>query len=133
MDDEKVKVLFENAESALKNARKQLYQPAEDVVNYSVCVSARTALQQYLNCLHLIYVRDHHDDRLESPTMKQLIDYCSRYNDELKSMDFSSVNCKCRDVVNVDDDDIFYCNDVFVVKHCTELAEDVRELVMEKA
>lgn len=133
MDDEKVKVLFEDAETSLKNAREQLYQPAEDVVTYSVCVFARNALYHFLSCLYMIHSSEHEDSLNESPTMEQLIEYCSKYDERLKSLDFSSINCKCRNVVDVSDDEIFYCNDVFQVRECTELAESVRELVMEKA
>jgi len=133
MDDEKVKVLFEDAETSLKAAKGQLYQPAEDVVTYSVCVFARNALYHFMSCLYLIYSQDKEEKLDDAPTLEQMIDYCSRYNDKLKSMDFSSVNCKCRDLSSVDDDEIFYCNDVFQVKQCTDLAESVRDMVMEHA
>ena len=117
----------------MKAAKGQLYQPAEDVVTYSVCVFARNALYHFLSCLYLIYSSEHGETLDESPTMDQLIEFCSKYDDRLKTLDFSSINCTCRDVVNVSDDEIFYCNDVFQVKYCTDMAENIRDMVLEKA
>jgi len=128
METETIKTLIEQADSDLKRARGELYQPAEDVVNYCVCVSARTALQRYLLGLYLFLKKDDDETVKINHTIDELVGFCNKEMSELKKLDFEHINCKEHDVLNTEE--LFFCNDVEIVDHCTELAEKVRELLI---
>lgn len=133
MEKANLNQLFQQADEELGEARKELYQPVEDVVNYSVCVFARRALYRFLKALYMLYAKENGDPIKDHQTLEHLLKYCGKYNDQIKSVDFSEVHCKCKELTSEDDNEIFYCNDVRKVKYCTELAEKVKELVLEKA
>lgn len=128
METESIKTLIEQADSDLKKAKGELYQPAEDVVNYCVCVSARIALHRYLYSLYLFLTGDDKNAEREGLTIEQLVDHCSKEFSELKELDFNHIHCKNLNVLNTDD--IFFCNDVDVVNHCSSLAEQVRDILV---
>lgn len=131
MENEKLNQLLNRADTVLNSAREELNHPADDVVNYSVCVFARSALYHYLELLQMIYAQKNKDEVKESPTLEELINYCSNFNDKLKGIDFSEVYCKDCNVL--DDEKIYYCNNVNKVTYCTDVAEKVRELVVEQS
>lgn len=133
MSEQLIKEMFKQADSELYRARNELYKPAEDVVKYSVCVFARSALYRFMNCLYIIYSKENNDQIKGSQTLEQMIGYCSVYNSQLKQIDFSNVHCKTRTDLAEDVDEIYFCNNVNHVKYCADIAEEVRELVIEKA
>ncbi len=133
MSEQKIKEMFKQADTELYSARNELYKPAEDVVKYSVCVFARSALYRFMNCLYLIHSEENNDTVKDSQTLEQMIDYCSGYNSQLNEIDFSNVHCKTRTDLAENVDEVYYCNNVNHVKYCAETAERVRELVIEKA
>jgi len=130
METEIIKTLIEQADSDLKRAKGELYQPAEDVVNYCVCVSARSALQRYLLSLYLTLKKDEMEAIEVNQTIEELVRLCSKEVSELKSLNFDHINCKEYDVLNTDE--IFFCNDVGIVNHCTDLADKVRKILFFK-
>lgn len=130
MDKLMIKTLIEQADSELVRARNENYKPAEDVVSYCSCVSARSALYRYLKAYHLhggALIENREQDTL---TMDQLLEESKRKFPELDKLDFSNINCSDRNVLATED--LFFCNDVEVVDHCTKLAEQVRELLIKK-
>lgn len=133
MSEQKIKEMFKQADTELYSARNELYKPAEDVVKYSVCVFARSALYRFMNCLYVIHSEENNETVKDSQTLEQMIDYCSDYNSQLKKIDFSNVHCKTRTDLAENVDEVYYCNNVNHVKYCAETAEKVRELVIEKA
>ncbi|MGF1671071.1 MAG: hypothetical protein ACFCU6_11540 [Balneolaceae bacterium] len=131
MDDKNLDQYYEQADAELEKALKELLRPSRDVVNYSACVSARKALYHYLSCLSILYKREHKGAELgDSPTLEELITYCRKYDDQLKEVDFSDIHCKNCNVLN--DEKVYFCDDVNIVKHCTELAGEVKAVVLEK-
>ena len=124
--------LFQMADKDLEQANEELYRPAEDVVTYSVCVYSRRALHNFLKCLYMLYADENGDTVKEQPTIDEMITYCGRYNDHLKSIDFSSLDCKCQEDIHKNQKEPYYCNDVDKVDYCRTLAEDVRELLVKK-
>lgn len=128
MKTEAIKTQFEQAEKDLKRAKGELYQPMEDVVNYCVCISARSALYRYLKTLHLLLSTEEQIDQQNDLSLEDLIQKCNAKCEDLNRLNFSDINCKHLDVR--DDSEIYYCNDVDVVKHCTNLAEEVREILL---
>ncbi len=133
MKNQKVLKLFKQAEEELNKARQELYHPAEDVVNYSACVFSRHASYRFMEGLYLLYTEENNDIPQEGLTLEELVEYCRKYDEQLDALDFTSLNCKTKDLSKDDDEDIFYCNDVNVVNGCTELAKKIREVVIEKA
>lgn len=131
MNENKIKQLFKQADDELSNARQELYQPAEDVVTYSVCVFARSALYHYMSCLFILYALDNEETVEGNRTLGQLIEYCNQYDEELQRLNLNTIQCKEKDVLSTDK--LFFCNDVFKVNHCTNMACKVRELVVSKA
>ncbi len=124
--------LFQKAEKDLAEAKGELYHPPEDVVTYSVCVSSRRALYNFLSCLYILYTEENDDSIKEHQTIEELITYGSKFNDQLKDIDFSDLNCKCHEDIHENQKEAYYCNDVQKVGYCTKLAESVRKLVIEK-
>lgn len=124
--------LFQKAENDLAEAKEELYHPAEDVVTYSVCVSSRRALYNFLNCLYILYANEIGDPIKEHQTIEELITYCSKFNKQLKDIDFSYLYCKCHEDIHENQKEANYCNDVHKVNYCKKLAEEVRTLVIEK-
>lgn len=130
MKTEVIKTQLELAEKDLKRAKGELYQPMEDVVNYCVCVSARSALYRYLKTLYLYLTKDDQIEIQEDLPLEELIQLCSNKLESVKELNFDNINCKHLDVR--ESEEIYYCNDVGIVSHCTELAEKVRELLFEQ-
>ncbi|WP_372906734.1 hypothetical protein [Rhodohalobacter sp.] len=133
MSNEMIKELFKQADSELYNARNELYKPAEDVVNYSVCVFARSALYRFIQCLYMIYTDQNGDTPEQELTMEQMMDYINRYDSNAMDIDFSNVHCKSKADVTETKENLYFCNSVDHVKYCTDTADRVRDLVIEKA
>ena len=132
MTESKIKELFELAEEDLNHARQELYRPSSDVVSFSACVSTRRALYRYLEALANTYAVKQDDSFAEDGTIETLIDFCSKYNNQIEEIDFSSLNCKCNDIMEDGEEEIIYCTNVEKVNYCTELAEKVRSIIKEE-
>lgn len=133
MSDERLTDLYSKAESDLANARGELYKPEEDVVKYSACISARSALYHYLGCLYVLNEDDVDYQTLVkgSKSIEELIESVSEYNTGVGKIDFNPMRCKCNDIEDVlNNEEIYFCNNTEIVRSCTELAEQVRELVI---
>ncbi len=147
MSDEKLRQLYIQAESSLNRARNELYKPLDDVVNYSACTFSRSALYQFLSCLYILHSGDATDEVTSdkpdymrrsvedgTKTMDELIAYVGKHVPEVKKLDFEPVRCthnNIKDVLN--DDEIYFCNDTIQIYTCTDLAEKIKGLVLEKA
>lgn len=121
--------LYQQAEDELKRAQGELYRPAEDVVSFSACLFSRKALTNYLQALSLLYAEQNDKDVGEPVTIEDWIQFSQKFNDELKDVDFSSLNCKCNDILEDESEQIVFCTSVDKVHHCTELAEKVRDIL----
>jgi|AntRauTorcE11897_2_1112592.scaffolds.fasta_scaffold00005_114 HEPN domain-containing protein len=127
-----IKKLFTEAEEDLEHAKKELYRPKEDVVNFSACVFSRRALHKYLLGLSLVNADENDDEIQESNSLEKLIDYNGKYNEDLKNVDFSKLNCKCHDISSEAEEDMVYCDSVNKVSYCFHLSESVRKILIEK-
>lgn len=122
--------LYQKAEDDLKRAQGELYRPAEDVVSYSACLFSRKALTSYLQALSILYAEKNSVDIDDMPTIEDWIGFSQDYSDELKDVDFSSLNCKCNEILEDESEQIVFCTSVEKVHNCTELAEKVREILI---
>lgn len=132
MKKSNLKELFADAEEDLRHAKKELYRPIEDVVNFSACVFTRQALYKYLLGLSLVNAEENNDPVQEDNTLEKLIKYNSKYNEALKSIDFSMLSCKCHKMQEEGEEDLVYCTNVDKVNYCSDLSESVREILIEK-
>lgn len=131
MKTEQIKDLFSQGEENLKGAENELYRPSSDVVNYAVCVNGRKAIHYFMTCLYLYYCDKNNDTPAEDPVIEEMLKYCKQYNETLKEMDFSQLNCMGKDVRKTDD--FYCCNDVKTVSSCTKLASDARTIFVNEA
>lgn len=136
MSEERINKLYLKGESLLSRAHNELYKPKGDVVKYSACISARSALYYFLSCLYLYH--DGKDEKGEiedgSKTIEELIDYVGDYHEGISDIDFSQMRCKYKDIEDVvSNDEIYFCNNTEIINTCTELADQTRELVINNA
>ncbi len=124
--------LYQKAEDELKRAQGELYRPAEDVVSYSACLFSRKALTKYLQALSLLYAEKNNKEVGEPVTIEDWIRFSQKFNDDLKDVDFSSLNCKCNEILEDESEQIVFCTSVDKVHHCTELAEKVRDILVKE-
>lgn len=124
--------LYKKAEEELKRAQGELYRPAEDVVSYSACLFSRKALTDYLQALSLLYAEKNGVEMGDMPAIEDWIRFSRQYSDDLKDVDFSSLNCKCNDILEDESEQIVFCTSVDKVHHCSELAEKVRDILIKE-
>jgi hypothetical protein len=124
--------LYQKAEDELKRAQGELYRPAEDVVSYSACLFSRKALTNYLQALSVLYAEKNNVEMGEMPTIEDWISFSRQFSEELKDVDFSSLNCKCNEILEDESEQIVFCTSVDKVHHCSELAEKVRDILVKE-
>jgi len=132
MEKEIINGMYQKAIADLSKAQDELYKPKEDVVHYSCCISARSALYHFLGCLCMLNEDRVDIDSIEqgTTTMDQLIKKAGKTYSEVAKMDFSGVHCKRKDVKNVlNNDEIYFCNNTGVVSNCTNLAHQLKQIV----
>jgi len=124
--------LYQKAEDELKRAQGELYRPAEDVVSYSACLFSRKALTNYLQALSLLYAEKNNAGIDGMSTIEDWIGFSRQYSGDLKDVDFSSLNCKCNEILEDESEQIVFCTSVDKVHHCSELAEKVRDILVKE-
>lgn len=124
--------LYQKAEDNLKRAQGELYRPAEDVVSYSACLFSRKALTNYMKVLSMLYAERNNVEIGEMNTIEDWIDFSREYSEELKDVDFSSLNCKCNEILEDETEQIVFCTSVDKVHSCSELAEKVRDILVKE-
>ena len=124
--------LYQKAEDELNHAQKELYRPSKDVVSYSACVFSRKALIDFLQALSLLYAEKNNADLGDMTTIEDWIRFSREYNDDLKNVDFSSLNCLCNEILDDDREQIIFCTSIDKVHHCSKLAEQVRSILVKE-
>lgn len=136
MEKEIINRMYRKADAELARAQTELNRSEEDVVLYSSCVSARSALYHYLGCLSMLARENADIDSIYNGTkpMDQLIKEAGKKYPEVANMDFSIVQCKRQDLTTVlNDDEINFCNNTDIVNTCTNLAYQLKEIMMKRA
>lgn len=132
MNQIKTTRLLELADADLKRATQELYRPIEDVVSFSACVFSRSALYRYLQGLAILYADEKNEALEDDQTIEQLITYCSQYSNRLQDIDFSSLQCKCDEILKDDEEELVHCTSVDRLNYCSNLAAEVREILIER-
>lgn len=136
MDDERLTKLYAKADKLLNKATQELYKPQEDVVNYSACISSRSALYHFLGCLYLHHSNEEVDKSLEKGkiTIEELLQFAQEYSPEIGEINFELMRCSCEDVEDIlNNEEIYFCNNTEIVQGCTNLAKKVKKLVVNNA
>lgn len=136
MSDERLENLYTKADQLLSQATEELYKPEEDVVTYSACISARSSLYHFLGALYVFNSDEEIDTSLEKGklTIDELIEHAEQFNNEIGEIDFSPMRCSCKDVKEiVNNEEIYFCNSINIVKECTNLAKKVKDVVLNNA
>lgn len=124
-----LKQILDQAEIDYGRSQEELYRPSHDVVLYSACFFARRALHHYL---YYYYKKYNGPDSEKSPhelTVMEMAEYCKQFDKRIASIDFEGMHCSKSDVL--EDEEVFFCNDVDKVNSCKSLAEQMRTLVFD--
>ena len=135
MKKEIISRIYRKADADLARARNELFKPEEDVVYYSSCVSARSAMYHFLGCLSVIEKEKADINSIENglTPMDQLVREAGKKFPEVANMDFSSVECQCMGIQNLlNDEETHFCNNSEMVTHCTNLADQLKEIVLKR-
>lgn len=130
MVDQEINRLYESAKTELEKAKEEMSRPSHDVVTYAVCAPTRQAMLEFLKCLYLHYAKQNNSVSDEQLTIDDFIAYCSKYDEEIKQMDFSPLYCQKKDMH--DDNEILFCNDIGQVESCNKLAEKIEAVVKKR-
>ena len=80
------KTKFEQAEQLLELAKNELNRPAEDVVPYMVCRSARNSIAHYL----MGFLMEKNETFYEEDTVEVLLKKCQNISNKFKNFDLKS-------------------------------------------
>nr|WP_297789586.1 HEPN domain-containing protein [uncultured Allomuricauda sp.] len=116
MDTNLIKTKFEQADQFLEAAQSELNRPAEDVVPYMVCRSARKSISHYLKG----YLLKHGVESNEDDTVEVLLNKCQEINEKFNDFDLSPLK------FNSDDE---YSAEFDEMQNCIDLAAYAKELV----
>lgn len=136
MNNERIEKLYTKADELLSKATEELNKPEEDVVNYSACISARSALYHFLGTYYVYKSQEEVDKSLEQGkmTVDELIEYAEQHISEISEIDFSPMRCTCKDVKEiVNNDEIYFCNNIDTIKGCTKIAQKVKDIIVSDA
>ncbi len=126
MNDELQEIL-EQAEVDFDRSQEELYRPSTDVVLYSACFFARRALHHYLYYYYKKFDGPGADKSPHELTIQEMADYCAKFEKRIGKIDFEAMHCSKSDVL--EDEEVFFCNDVDKVSSCKGLAEEMRKIV----
>ncbi|MDI6402091.1 hypothetical protein QLX67_08800 [Balneolaceae bacterium ANBcel3] len=120
--------ILSQAEVDYERSQKEMYRPSTDVVLYSACFYARRALHQYLFYCYKKYNGPASDKSPHDLTVMEMAEYCSQHDERIAKIDFEAMNCSRSDVL--EEEEVFFCNDVDKVGSCKTLSEQMREVVL---
>lgn len=126
MQDEMQEIL-KQAEVDYNRSQQELYRPSTDVVLYSACFFARRALHHYLFYYYKKFDGPKADKNPHELTIEEMAEYCTKHDERIGKIDFASMHCSKTDVL--EEEEVFFCNDVDKVNSCRGLAEQMREVV----
>ncbi len=126
MNDELQEILNQ-AEVDFDRSQQELYRPSTDVVLYSACFYARRALHHYLYYYYKKFDGPGADKSPHELTILEMAEYCVKFDKRIKKIDFEGMHCSKSDVL--EDEEVFFCNDVDKVTSCKSLAEEMRKVV----
>ena len=116
MHTNQIKTKFEQADQFLEAAQSELNRPAEDVVPYMVCRSARKSISHYLKG----FLLKHGIQFEEEDTVEILLKKCQTIHSKFNSFDLSPITFTMDDEYSAEFDEM---------KSCIDLATYTKQLV----
>ncbi len=123
-----LKQILDQAEVDFDRSQQELYRPSTDVVLYSACFFARRALHHYLFYCYKKFEGPGSDRSPHELTIEEMAKFCEKHDKRIAKIDFDGMHCSRSDVL--EDEEVFFCNDVDKVGSCKNLAEQMREVVL---
>lgn len=111
----KAKEYFETAQEKLREAKKELFRPEEDMVSYLVCKNSQFAIESYLKG----YLLKNGVDIEDCQTIDSLYKQCVAINANFKKVDLSDFECKGYNLNSR------YCNEASKVTNCFDSADNL--------
>jgi len=124
---EELQEILNQAEVDFDRSQQEMYRPSTDVVLYSACFFARRALHHYLYYYYKKFDGPEADKSPHDLTIQEMAEYCATHDQRIGKIDFESMHCSRSDVL--EEEEVFFCNDVDKVGSCKGLAEQMREVV----
>ena len=124
---EDLQEILNQAEIDFDRSQQELYRSSTDVVLYSACFFARRALHHYLFYYYKKFDGPEADKSPHDLTIQQMAEFCAKHDQRIAKIDFENMHCSRSDVL--EDEEVFFCNDVDKVNSCQGLAEQMREIV----
>ncbi len=124
---EELQEILKQAEVDYDRSQQEMYRPSADVVLYSACFFARRALHHYLFYYYKKFDGPGADKPPHELTIEEMAAYCGKHDKRIAKIDFEYMHCSRSDVL--EDEEVFFCNDVDKVNSCKGLAEQMREIV----
>lgn len=118
MDVNHSKTKIEQANQHLEEAKNELNRPAEDVVPYMVCRSARYSISHYLQA----FLLKHEIEFDQAASVETLLAKCRAMGDTFNSFDLSAITFTKDDEYSAAFDEM---------EKCIDLAEFAKQLVSE--
>lgn len=116
METNQIKTKLEQANQHLEMAKSELNRPAEDVVPFSVCRSARYSISHYFQGFLLKSgIKFNEEDSVET-----LLEKCRAIDSTFNNVDLSAITFA---------KDYEYSADFNEMENCIELAEQAKQLV----
>lgn len=116
METNQVKTKLEQANQHLEAAKSELNRPAEDVVPFSVCRSARYSISHYLQGFLLKgEIKFDEEDSVET-----LLEKCRAIDSKFNTVDLSAITFT---------KDYEYSAEFNEMENCIDLAEHAKQLV----
>lgn len=116
MDTNQIKSNFEQADQHIKAAKSELNRPAEDVVPFMVCRSARYAITNYLKG----FLLKNEIEFDEEASVETLREKCLAIDDKFKTFDLSAITFAKDDEYSAEFDEM---------ENSIDLAEQAKQLV----
>jgi hypothetical protein len=124
---EELQEILNQAEVDFDRSQQEMYRSSTDVVLYSACFFARRALHHYLYYCYKKFDGPNADQSPHELTIQEMAEFCTKYDNRIGKIDFENMHCSRSDVL--EEDEVFFCNDVDKVNSCKNLAEQMREIV----
>ncbi len=116
MDTNKIKTKLEQANQHLEVAKSELNRPAEDVVPFMVCRSARYSVSHYLQG----FLLKHGIEFDEEVSVETLLEKCRAIEGKFNNFDLSAITFTKDDEYSAEFDEM---------ENCIDLAEHAKQLV----
>lgn len=106
---------FNEAAKKLKDAKDEMFKPAEDIVSYSVCKNSQFAIENLLKG----YLTQKEVELQSNETIASLYEKCIAIDKNFKAIEMGAIGCKKHSM------DSRYCSEINSVSACYDTADNI--------